>query len=189
MTLPNGNFFNFSSAHESESHSVVSNSLRPMGYIACQAPLSMGFSKQEYWKSCHSLLQGFFPTQGLNAGLLLCRQILYHLSYQGSSWGTHLLNFFTFPICFKCQMTVEWLMLSSSATAHVVVRGSALMIFSIGPCQLPMASHYALIFKALVSFAKLLQSQLKCMFINSSWAKCVDVSSCLCCFKTQFELK
>jgi len=25
-----------------------------------------------------------FPTQGLNPGLLLCRQILYHLSHQGS---------------------------------------------------------------------------------------------------------
>ena len=32
----------------------------------------------------HSFLQGFFPTQGLNPGLLHCRQILYHLSYQGS---------------------------------------------------------------------------------------------------------
>ena len=31
-----------------------------------------------------SLLQGIFPTQGLNPGLLLCRQILYHLSHQGS---------------------------------------------------------------------------------------------------------
>ena len=28
----------------------------------------------------HSLLQGIFPTQGSNPGLLLCRQILYHLS-------------------------------------------------------------------------------------------------------------
>ena len=28
---------------------------------------------------CHSLLQGIFPTQWLNQGLLLCRQILYHL--------------------------------------------------------------------------------------------------------------
>ena len=27
---------------------------------------------------CHSLLQGIFPTQGLNSGLLHCRQILYH---------------------------------------------------------------------------------------------------------------
>ena len=38
----------------------------------------------------HSLLQGIFPTQGLNAGLLCllnCRQIIYHLSHQGSSKG------------------------------------------------------------------------------------------------------
>ena len=31
------------------SHSVVSDSATPMDYIACQAPLSMGFSRQEYW--------------------------------------------------------------------------------------------------------------------------------------------
>ena len=30
------------------------------------------------------LLQWIFPTQGLNQGLLHCRQILYQLSYQGS---------------------------------------------------------------------------------------------------------
>ena len=45
---------------------------------ACQAPLSMEFSRQEYWS-------GFFLTQGLNPGLLHCRQeTLYHLSQQGS---------------------------------------------------------------------------------------------------------
>ena len=32
------------------------------------------------------LLQGIFPTQELNQGLLHCRQILYQLSYQGSQW-------------------------------------------------------------------------------------------------------
>ena len=32
-----------------------------------------------------SLLQGIFLTQGLNQGLLDCRWILYHLSYQGRS--------------------------------------------------------------------------------------------------------
>ena len=32
----------------------------------------------------HSLLQGIFPTQGSNSGLLHCKQILYHLSHQGS---------------------------------------------------------------------------------------------------------
>ena len=31
-----------------------------------------------------SLLQGIFPTQESNQGLLHCRQILYQLSYQGS---------------------------------------------------------------------------------------------------------
>ena len=34
---------------------------------------------------CHSLLQGIFPTEGLNLGLLHYRQILYHLSHQGRS--------------------------------------------------------------------------------------------------------
>ena len=47
---------------------------------------SMGFSRPEYWSGagCHSLLQGIFPKQGLNLGLLHCRQILYPLSHQGS---------------------------------------------------------------------------------------------------------
>ena len=31
---------------------------------------------------CHALLQGIFPTQGMNPGLPHCRQILYHLSHQ-----------------------------------------------------------------------------------------------------------
>ena len=39
--------------------------------------------------SSHSLLQGFFPTQESNPGLLHCRWILYHLSYQGSHTYTH----------------------------------------------------------------------------------------------------
>ena len=34
--------------------------------------------------SSHSLPQQIFPTQGSNPGLLLCRQILYCLSHQGS---------------------------------------------------------------------------------------------------------
>jgi len=38
--------------------------------VACQAPLSMGFSRQEYWSGCHALLQRIFLTQGLNLDLL-----------------------------------------------------------------------------------------------------------------------
>ena len=47
--------------------------------VACQAPLSMGFSRQEYGVGCHFLLQGIFLTQEPNLGLLHCRQILYWL--------------------------------------------------------------------------------------------------------------
>ena len=35
------------------------------------------------------LLQGIFPTQESNQGLLHCRWILYPLSHQGSSWLRH----------------------------------------------------------------------------------------------------
>ena len=44
----------------------------------------MGFSRQEYWSGLPLSLQGIFPAQGSNLGLLHCRQILYHLSHQGS---------------------------------------------------------------------------------------------------------
>ena len=39
---------------------------------------------------CHFLLQGIFLTQGSNPGLLHCRQIIYHLSHQGSQGEIHL---------------------------------------------------------------------------------------------------
>ena len=55
--------------------SVVSNSAISWT-VACQALLSMEFSRQEYWSGLP------FPTQGLDPGLLHCRQILYHLSHQ-----------------------------------------------------------------------------------------------------------
>ena len=38
--------------------------------VAHQAPLSVGFSRQEYWSGLHFLLQEIFPTQGLSPGLL-----------------------------------------------------------------------------------------------------------------------
>ena len=44
----------------------------------------------------HSLLQGIFPTQGSNPGLLHCRQILYQLSHQGSPGKTIALTIWTF---------------------------------------------------------------------------------------------
>ena len=63
---------------ESESQSVMSESLWPHGlYSPWNSP------GQNTGVGSLSLLQGIFPTQGSNPGLLHCRQILYQLSHQG----------------------------------------------------------------------------------------------------------
>ena len=58
--------------------------------VACQDPLSMEFSRQEYWSGlpCTSPVDLPEPGSelGLNLGLLHCRQILYRLSLQGHPW-------------------------------------------------------------------------------------------------------
>ena len=38
--------------------------------VAHQASLPMEFFRQEYWNECHFLLQGTFPTRGLNSCLI-----------------------------------------------------------------------------------------------------------------------
>ena len=67
------------SESESESCSVVSDSLRAHGLCSQWNPLS-----QNTGLGSLSVLQGIFPTQELNLGLLHCGWNLYHLSYQGS---------------------------------------------------------------------------------------------------------
>ena len=63
----------------SERCSVMSDSLWPHGlYSPWNSP------GQNTAVSSHSLLQGIFPTQGLNPSLLHCRRILYQLSHQGN---------------------------------------------------------------------------------------------------------
>ena len=75
-----------------------------------------------------------------------------------SSQGTHLLSFFTFPLCFKCWMTIEWLTLNSWATSCIAVKrinfdnGSQLVIVNF-----QCLATVLFIFKSLVSFAKLPQ--------------------------------
>ena len=65
--------------------------------VAYEAPLSMGFPRQEYWSGLPFPPPGDLPESGLkprspallayyllsDVGLLHCRQILYHLSHQG----------------------------------------------------------------------------------------------------------
>ena len=70
---------------ESESHSVVSDSLLSHGY-----PIhSINSPGQNTGVGSLSLVQGIFPTQELNPGLPHCGQILYQLSQKGSPTILH----------------------------------------------------------------------------------------------------
>ena len=60
---------------ESVSHSVMCDSVDPWT-TGLQAPLFMGFPRQEYCSGRHALLQGIFLTQGWKPRLLHWRQIL-----------------------------------------------------------------------------------------------------------------
>ena len=64
---------------ESESHSVVSNSLWPHGLYSPWNPPGQNTGVG----SC-SILQGIFPTQVSNPGVPCGREILYQLNHQGS---------------------------------------------------------------------------------------------------------
>ena len=69
---------------KSISRSVASHSLRLHGPQPAMLLCPWNSLGKNTGVDCHFLLQGIFPTQGLNPGLLHGRLILYHLSHQGS---------------------------------------------------------------------------------------------------------
>ena len=76
------------------SHSVVSNSLRHHELQPARLLCPGDSPGKETGVGCHALLQGIFPTQGSNPGLLHCGQILYQLSHQG---GPRILEWVPIP--------------------------------------------------------------------------------------------
>ena len=64
------------------SRSVVSDSCDPMDcrHLPCSSIHGI-FPGKSTGVGCHFLLQRIFPTQGMNPGLLHCRQMLYCLSH------------------------------------------------------------------------------------------------------------
>ena len=67
-----------------------------------------------------SLLQEIFPTQGLNPGLLQCRQILYQLSYEGS------------PI-------KQWWQPLEISSVHGILQARILGCLPVLPCSPPLS--------------------------------------------------
>ena len=62
----------------------MSDALQPYGLYPARLLCPWDSPGKNIGVGCHALVQGIFPTQGLNPGLLHYRQILYHLSHQGS---------------------------------------------------------------------------------------------------------
>ena len=81
------------------SRSVVSDSLRPHGRSPTRLRRPWDFPGKNTGVGCHFLLQGIFPTQGSNPGLLHCRQTLYRLSHQGSPLGAFGSRFSLVQLC------------------------------------------------------------------------------------------
>ena len=65
----------------------MSDSLQPCG-LSREAPLSVGFSGQEYWSGLLFPLPGDLPNPGIEPTSLyvscIGRWVLYHLGYMGS---------------------------------------------------------------------------------------------------------
>ena len=84
----------------------------PMDCSLVRVLCSWDFPGKNTAVGCHFLLKGIFPTQGSNSRLLLCRQILYHLSHFRSSTLLLLLLKHT------QKATVSWLKMLSQCSLH-----------------------------------------------------------------------
>ena len=95
---------------------------------------------------CHPFLQCIFPTLGSNPGLLHFRQILYHLSHQGSP--KEMQRCFQRHQCWKvsnplCQLSRvgTWLTPETRYKQHIISIGSTSLYCIHLPGSLPRCSH------------------------------------------------
>ena len=109
--------------------SVMSDSFVTTWTIDCQAPLSMEFSRQEYWSGLPFptlKILGIFSTQGSNPHLLhsLPWWILYHCI----TWETLQVNvpcrYTSIQGCAKCQMTNASSKTNGKAEQRIFILGS-----------------------------------------------------------------
>ena len=116
-----------------KSHSVVSDCLRPHGlHNPWNSP------GQNTGVGSLFLLQGIFPTQELNPGLLHCTQILYQLSHKGSP---RILEWVAYPFSSRSswprnQTRVSWI--AEGFFTNWATRDSLLQNFSWSKIWLPV---------------------------------------------------
>ena len=97
--------------------------------VARQAPLSMEFSRQEYWSGLPCPPLGDLPNPGLNLGPLHCRQILDCVSHQGNQW-IHIIDII--PVI--SGIALLWaLHMNIHCSMHVTVTSLAKCLLETGP--------------------------------------------------------
>ena len=84
----------------------MSNSFVSPWTIACQAPLSMGFPRQECWSGLPFPSTGDLPNPGSNPSLLHCRWFLYHLSHRNVKWSSNCKIVFQFLKWLNMRVTI-----------------------------------------------------------------------------------
>ena len=78
--------------------------------VPCQAPLSMGFFRQEYRSGLPFPPPGHLPDSGIELSLLCLlhyRRILYHWAIGKSDRGILVLYFCKFSVCLKTSMSLK----------------------------------------------------------------------------------
>ena len=112
------------------SHSAMSDSLQPYGQtVASQAPLSMGFSQQDYWSELPFPLPGNLPDPGIKPVSPALQMDSLLLSHWGSPFKYYLNSFHmkrTYSPIIGHQLMLKVVCEENPGTHYLEVRGSSL---------------------------------------------------------------
>ena len=90
--------------------------------------------------TCHNPIEKWFVVVAQNKRRWHSKMLIFFFFGLWSANEAPTYRAFHLSNYVRCWMIIEWSTLSSSAPSHVVVRGSALMILSIGHYQLPITN-------------------------------------------------
>ena len=125
----------------------MSNSLRSHGLQPTRLLCPWDSPGKNTGVGCHFLLQRIFPTQGMNPDLLHYRQILYHLSHQGSQYHlkecSNTFFFIRLPRCFAIRHSRrywfldihEWLSFTMKNVCHWSLISRVFLLTSAQKCR------------------------------------------------------
>ena len=160
--------------------------------VACQAPLSMGFPKQEYWSGLSFPSSADLLTQGSNPGLLHCRWILYQLNQQASSQKAAWSHFWLQTLDYVLLNLISVLLqhFSSCLPVHppyfsFFLTGMSVSYSSVSPIMSgSMLSKKSTSNKYLLNWKTVIFAKKICLFIFENWFSSVQLLSRVRLFAT-----